>query len=386
MTHTVVILGAGHAGLPAAHSILKHQAEKFDLKVVLVSPSDDYYWPIATPRIIVPNQMADDKIFFHIPKLFEKYPSARFEFVHGKAETWNPDDNAVLVTLNDGSSRTVEYHTIIVATGSSAQAQMPWKLLDNSKQTRAALDDFRRRVRDAESIVIGGAGPTGVEIAGELGSAYAKLGKKSVTLITSNSMVLEDRIMTKVRTEAMAKLGKLKVNVRTSTRITNTTEDDDGATTIQLSHSNGTNESIKADLFIPSWGLKFNTGFAPASLLEPNGRFKITDKRQAPGYKNTFIVGDVADGEPLQIMFAETHVKHVVAALEQYFTGGEIPKYVPRTWSGHVVSVGRDYGAGEVAGWKLWGWLVWFLKSRHLGTNYAPDCAEGKRFVTLGSI
>lgn len=48
MSKTVVILGAGLAGLPLAHHILKNKADKYDLKVVLVSPSDEFYWNLAS--------------------------------------------------------------------------------------------------------------------------------------------------------------------------------------------------------------------------------------------------------------------------------------------------------------------------------------------------
>lgn len=45
MAKTLVILGAGIAGLPIAHHVLKHTAPqvKGGLKVILVSPNTDQY-------------------------------------------------------------------------------------------------------------------------------------------------------------------------------------------------------------------------------------------------------------------------------------------------------------------------------------------------------
>lgn len=192
--------------------------------------------------------------------------------------------------------------------------------------------------------------------------------------------------MPRVRSDARKSLEKYNVRVITRTRVTEVAKDDKGATILTLTHDSGKTEMLKTDLFVPTWGMQFNSDFAPAHLRQPNGRLKVTKTMQAPGYDNAFIVGDVADGEELQIMFAEHQVKHVVNSLEQYFASGEVPVYVQKSWSGHVVSFGRDYASGELAGYKPWTWVMWYLKSRHLGTEYVADVAGGKRFVTAGSI
>ncbi|KAF7557978.1 hypothetical protein G7Z17_g260 [Cylindrodendrum hubeiense] len=386
MSKTIVILGAGLAGLPAAHYILKHLATKLDLKVLLVSPAEDYYWTLGTLRVVVPDQMGEDKIFYSIPKIFHKYPPANFEFVHGRAETWDPETNSVLVAMNDGTSRTINYHTIIVATGSSAKGGMPWKLVGDSSQTHAAIAKLRDQVKNAHSIVVGGAGATGVEFAGELGSAYAKTGEKTVTIITNESSVLENRMNGGLRKRTQKNLEKLKIKVITNTKVTNVTEDETGSTTVELTRSDGTVETVQTDLFVPTWGLSFNSDFAPADMRLPNGRLKVTETMQAHGYDNAFIVGDVADCEPGQIAYAEAQVKHVMKALEQYLSGGKMPKYIRNPMVGQLLSIGQDYGAGQMGNWQIWGWFAWYFKSRYLGTDYAPACANGERFVIFGSI
>ena len=386
MPNTVVILGAGFAGLPAAHSILKHKATQLDLKVLLVSPSEDYYWSLATPRVVIPDQMSEDKIFFSIPKLFEKYPSSRFEFVQGKAETWSPETNSVLIKMNDSSTKTINYHAIIVATGSSAKNRMPWKLVGDSSETHGALSKLRDDIDKAGSIVVGGGGATGVELAGELGYAYAQSGKKKVTLITSNNTVLEQRIMDRVRADAHHELEKLNIRLLTSTAVTRTTTTTSGTTILELKKSDGTTETIETDLFVPTWGMTFNSDFAPPGMRLPNGRLKVTKTMQAIGYENAFIIGDIADCEPLQISYAENQVKHVVAALDKYFVGGKVPEYIPRDKIAFAVAVGPGHAAGQLGSWKFWGWMIWYFKSRYLGTDYALACAQGRRFVVLGSL
>lgn len=74
--HTFVVLGAGYAGIPMAHHLLKHTpAGVVNLRVVLVAPYDALYWNGAAPRGFLPTNDADtnpkgtpgygdDKLFF----------------------------------------------------------------------------------------------------------------------------------------------------------------------------------------------------------------------------------------------------------------------------------------------------------------------------------
>ena len=59
---------------------------------------------------------------------------------------------------------------------------MPWKgSLSGYEATRDGLHKVQGQVKAAKSIVVGGAGPTGIEVAGELGFEYGK--NKEITLV-----------------------------------------------------------------------------------------------------------------------------------------------------------------------------------------------------------
>jgi NADH dehydrogenase FAD-containing subunit len=110
MAKAVVILGAGYAGVPIAHYLLKHTAAKAKgLKVILVAPNTHMYWNVASIRAILPNMMGDDKLFLPIAPAFAKYPSDQYELVRGVAERLDPSANVVEVRGNDGSARTIQY-------------------------------------------------------------------------------------------------------------------------------------------------------------------------------------------------------------------------------------------------------------------------------------
>jgi apoptosis-inducing factor 2 len=77
MAKTVVILGAGWAGLPLAHKLLKYTLPKVkDLKVILVSPNTHFYWNLAAVRGVIPGTFTDNELFLPIQPGFARYPEA----------------------------------------------------------------------------------------------------------------------------------------------------------------------------------------------------------------------------------------------------------------------------------------------------------------------
>lgn len=385
MTKTFIILGAGMTGLPLAHYVLKHYADKYDLKLLLISRSSEFYWNIGSPRAAIPGQLGDDKILYSIPPAFAQYPTYRFEFIHGTVDSWDPDKNNVSVTQNNGHQRKLDYHTIVVATGSDYSDGMPWKLVGDHQKTHDALTKLRNEVHSANSIVVGGGGPTGVEFAGELGYQYAKEGKKKVTLVISESLPLESRVMQETRVAAKKELEKLNVTIITNARVTTSETRGTGRKVLELTSIDGTKTALETDLFVPTWGVKFNTSFAPVFLLDANGRLKVTKSLRAPGYDNAFLVGDAANLDSYSARVREAQVRHLATALGQYLYGAKVLDYTPAEKVTLLVTVGRGRGVGQLNGWKLWSFLVWYYKGRNMCTNLVPDYLAGKRLV-LGAF
>ena len=120
MARTIVILGAGWAGLPLAHKLLKHTLPKTKggLKVVLVSPNSHFYWNVAAVRGVIPGAIPDEQLFLPITPGFAQYAAENFEFVLGRAERLDQEKNIVEATLNDGTHRSLSYDQLVIATGS----------------------------------------------------------------------------------------------------------------------------------------------------------------------------------------------------------------------------------------------------------------------------
>ena len=47
-----------------------------------------------------------------------------------------------------------------------------------------------------------------------------------------------------------------------------------------------------------------------------------------------------------------------------------------------AVSLGRNRGTGQAGNFKVWSFIVWYMKSRYLGTNNSQDYIAGKRTVS----
>lgn len=171
MTRTIVILGSSYAGIEVAHHILKHTNPVVkDLKVVLVNPSTHFFWNMGAVRAIIPGQVEDDAILKEIPGAFN-YAKESFEFVVGSAESVDTERKIVSITTF-GESRTQFYDVLVITTGSKTVGQVPWKAFGSVDDLKAALRETREKIKNAKTIVVGGGGSTGVEMAGELGTAF----------------------------------------------------------------------------------------------------------------------------------------------------------------------------------------------------------------------
>ena len=177
----IVIFGGSYAGISTAHRILKQAAKLGPFKITLVSPNTDFYWNIASPRGLIPGQLTDEKLFQPITAGFNQYPVSQFEFVLAYAESLDVEAKVVGVS-SSGGKKTLDYDFLILASGSHTKGGTPFKGLGSTEATRDALHDFQDRVRKAETIVIAGAGVTGVEVAGELGFEYGR--QKKIILVS----------------------------------------------------------------------------------------------------------------------------------------------------------------------------------------------------------
>jgi NADH dehydrogenase FAD-containing subunit len=96
---------------------------------------------------------------------FKDYPADHFEHVIGTAIGVDEGKKTVGVERGDGSSKDVAYDTIVCATGSTYNSPL-WTFHDDVEESIAEFKRFHDKIPQAESILVAGGGPAGVETAG----------------------------------------------------------------------------------------------------------------------------------------------------------------------------------------------------------------------------
>ncbi|KAG9251561.1 uncharacterized protein F5Z01DRAFT_269719 [Emericellopsis atlantica] len=376
MPKTIVILGAGWAGLPLAHKLLKYTASKTGLKVVLVTPNTHFFWNVAATRGIIPGAIPDEQLFLPIKEAFEQYPSDKFELLLGSAEGMTPQDSTVAIRKEDGTVKHLQYDQLVIATGSRVTSGLPLKPLGAHASTLSAWHDLQQRIQASKSIVIAGAGATGVEVAGELAAKYGS--SKQITLVMSESQPLSNQggTLASVRRVIDADLQKLGVHFAREARVTDVTDSGShGQTMVRL--SNGA--ELTTDCYLPLHGIKLNTSFVPDDLLDAMGNVSQEPTMKVKGTKNIWAIGDVGSLETKQLTVTDAQIIHLASNLDAVLTGSGSPTpYKPTDKTMLFVSLGTKFATGQIGSWKLFGFMVSWVKGRKLFVDTAEGYVGGK--------
>ncbi|KAK6336205.1 hypothetical protein TWF696_001768 [Orbilia brochopaga] len=378
MTKTVVIVGAGFTGLPLAHKLLIYTAPKIQdgLKIILISPNSHFYWNLAATRGLVPGALPDDKLFFPIQPAFAKYPEQNFEFLLGKATRIDTEKNSVQVLCNSGANRDVSYDHLVIATGSSVAGGLPFKSLGSHETTLRSLHALQDEIRNAREIVVAGAGPTGIETAGELAAAYGN--KKKVTLLIAADRVLHSfQPLQTVSQQIEGDLKKLGVNLIHNAKVQTAEKTEGGQTVIKLMNGN----TITADCYIPLFGIQLNNAWITESFLDSSGSVTLDRYMRVEGTSNIWGIGDIGNLEAKQVVASDAQIIHLAGALDLVLTGkaDKLKEHKPAERKTIFISLGKQHGTGQIGWWKVWGWMVVYIKGRNIFTDMAANYVAGKQ-------
>jgi NADH dehydrogenase FAD-containing subunit len=380
--HNIVVLGVGFAGAPIIRQTMRNVVlPGDDFKLTVVTPNTHFHFASAMPRAFVPGQIPEHKVVLELAPYFREYGPDKFEFVVGGASKLDPDAKVVDVTLADGSTRSLSYDTLVVATGTISSDGLPWKSLETTEKTKAYLAKLHQEITDAKTIVVAGGGHSGTEAVGELGYEYSRVGAKEVIFVHSGALPLDGHIPS-VRQAARNELEKLKVKFIANAKVVSSTKDN-GDYVIELQTADGTKQTVRAQSYVPALGMTPNTSFAPASMLDERGYMKQDAQLRAVGYEDIFVAGDVGDMEAASLMVTQTQVLHTLKSLMARFKGEPEPEaYKPDPTVTAGITLGRSKGTGQAGNWKLPSILIWWFKGRYMGTNVSEDTPWGKKLAT----
>ncbi|KAJ9254623.1 hypothetical protein DTO207G8_3469 [Paecilomyces variotii] len=366
VSKTVVIIGASCAGIPIAHALLKDSPS---VKVILINPASTFYFMIAAPRILAkPKAFRPEQYLLPIEREFTRYPKSAFEFVLGVATSISADEKTVTVN----SERVISFDYLVIASGSTTRTMqddsgmlIPFKA-PKSNNVQTLIEEAQQKISQATKIIIAGAGPIGVETAGEIAEAAEHRGADvHITLISATDRLLP---MLKPRASEVAEyqLKEKKVEIIKSRKATGAVRSAD-LSTWTVSLDNG--QSLHADIYIPTVGVIPNNDFIPQEFLDPQGWVKV-DKEQRVQAGNgsklpIFAAGDITNNS-MRLSFKAAEQAAVVAAnLKAEIAGkGRRRTYDQGNSIMMLVPVGSSGGTGQMFGWTPWSSMVKVIKGK----------------------
>ena len=357
---SVLVIGGSHAGLAVSQKLLRQTSR---VAVTLINPSAQYYFNIAAPRFLVkPESLPPSKYLYSIPDAFREYPADAFTFVKGLVTKIDYSTKSVQVALaadpTAAGAASFGFDYLVIASGSTTPAtlgqtglRLPFKA-SAFEDTTKAIREAQEKLGTARRILIGGAGPLGVELAGELAEAP---GSRKVTLVSRGSVLLEGATAP-VQKTALHLLRRRDVEVLTETTVVDAVyEAHNQVWKVKLS----TGRTYTVDAYIATTGTISNNTFIPKSFLNAQGWVDVDEQLRVRednvNRTDTYAVGDITC-HPYRLLSrvslqGETVASNIVAVIER---SAQIATYSAEAQKKMMfVPVGQSTGTGHVGGWAL---------------------------------
>lgn len=382
----VVIVGAGFGGLRTALRLAAQGAHD----VVLV---DKQSLHVYTPWLY---EVASGRTDGATPGISRRLrhsagiPLARILARHGVelriATVKNVDTVHRHVVFADGM--TLGYDALVLAVGSEmayfgipglAEHTIPLKSIEDAVRIHASVSAALAKAEHRDvHIVVGGAGPSGVELIGELATMVRSREHRGTlprhrvhcTLVDAGARVL-GMCRPSVSRIAERRLAALGVRIRLETLVTKAT-----ATHVHVAPKPGTAHAGEPTVTLPADCAVWCGGVAPSAFTQAlalpkdaRGRIRTDARGEVFGETNVFALGDasVREGEGVVALpqtaqavdaYADTVARNVHAALARRALRAYVP---PATWP-FVLTVGGRYGVADVYGLVVHGWPAYALR------------------------
>lgn len=327
---TVAVVGGGYGGIAVA-TALDEVAD-----VVLIDPRDSFVHTVATLRGLVDPQWTE-RLFFPYPRLL-----TRGRFVRDAAAAVEPGG----VTLASGERIEADY--IVLATGSSYPFPAKIDVLD-SGAAATKLRTTREALAQADGALLLGAGPAGLELAGEIRTVWPD---KAVTIVDPAGDILSGRYPDELRHELRRQLAELDIELILGTSLAEQPPSEPAeAKTFTVTTHSGT--QVTADIWFRCYGIVPSSGYLAGALSaarQANGHVEVTDELRLPGQERVFAIGDLtALPETKMAKAAGEHAEVVAANILALESGEPLRAYTPAAQA-IALPLGPYGGASYVEG------------------------------------
>jgi NADH dehydrogenase len=387
--HRVVVIGAGFGGKYAAKALRKAPADVTVINGTNHHVFEPLIYQVAT-GVLSPGEVATP-----VRELFRGQPNT--DVLLGWVTDVDTESRTVTATAPGGLPYQVPYDTLIVAAGTAqsyfgndrfAEHTLSLKSIDDAVELRSriltAFEMAEIATDPAEqarllTFAIVGAGPTGVELAGQIAEIahrtlpgeYRRIDPAQARIVLIDAA---DRVLPAFSPGSSAaaarRLRDLGVEVRVGTLVT-----DVDAGGVQISVAGGAPERIDAMTRVWSAGvaaapLAARIAAATGAPTDRSGRILVEPDLTVPGHPEIFVVGDLMslDGLPGVAQVSIQGGGYTGRVIRRRLTGKPAGKPFHYFDKGNIATVSRFSAVADLRGVRLSGlagWLLW------LGVHWA---------------
>jgi NADH dehydrogenase len=392
--HRVVVIGGGFGGLQAVHKLRRAPVE-----ITLVDRRNFHLFQPLTYQVAT-GALSPGDIAYPLRAVFKRFPNVRV--LMAEVRDFDLDAREVrLASVGDvPAPESLPYDTLVVAGGSRysyfghddwSQYAREVKSLESALQVRShilaafeaaeAEPHPERRAEWLTFVVVGG-GPTGVEMAGQIGELARDSMKRDFRSVDPKSARIllveaEDRLLTTFPPKLSAKAARSLERLGVTPLVNHTvTLVDEGGVMIE---DRGGGEPQRVASRTVVWAAGVTASSMAARLGELSGaerdragRVTVEPDLTLPGHPEVFALGDMVrvrgeDGQPLQLPgvapVAMQQGRYAAKAIKARLRGSE-PRPFRYVDKGNLATIGRASAVADIKGLKLSGfiaWITWLL-------------------------
>ncbi|GAA2552352.1 NAD(P)/FAD-dependent oxidoreductase [Winogradskya consettensis] len=380
--HRVVIIGAGFGGLNAARALRKAPVDVTVINATNHHIFEPLIYQVAA-GVLSPGEVA-------VPIREALRHQKNTEVLVGWATDIDAEGRTVTAAGPDGTRYQVPYDTLVLAAGATqsyfghdgyGQWAPSLKTMDDALEIRArifgAFEEAElatdpRQVQRLLTFVIVGAGPTGVEMAGQIAEIahrtlpgrYRRIDPRTARVVLIDAV---DRVLptfdARLSQHVLEKLRKIGVEVRLGEKVVDLDE-----TGVKVESAQGT-ERIEALTKIWAAGVAGTTlarrlAASVGAETDRAGRILVGPDLTVPGHPEIFVLGEAMSlrdlpGVAQVAMQGGTYAGRTVA---RRLTGRSTTKPFSYFDKGNMAAVSRFYAIADLGPVRLTGligWLGW---------------------------
>jgi len=372
----VIIVGAGAAGTECAKAL------DSICNVVLIDKTSYALWNVAALRASVQPGF-EERVVIPYDRILENG-----HFIVGQVSKIT--DKEVFLK---GEDKGLSFDYLIVATGSAYA--FPFKVKRaNREDLLKAFQILQGEINDASEVLIIGGGPVGIELAGEILETHPK---KSVTLLHSRKMLLDDNIPDKVREKLERELTSVGCKLYLGDRAK--TEDIKELLHGPINYLKGkktietdSGKKFDAELVFLATGARVNclsyVDSMPNSINKRN-ELIVNDRGQVlkggeTYYENIFALGDCSSWGGKLAYYAQLQAPIVAKNIGSHMKQVEMTASwtnPPPMKGSMIVPVGTSHGAGYLNGFTVGRRITSMFKGKDL---FVSNTWKAHGYKTVG--